>query len=97
MSELQLDDMTVTEVLRLFILGVGGRSGGTQYNGKWRFNHRGMYSDMDSPCLEMRQKVPKENDLEMRSDSYFHSRFYRISGFLLTNFLIFQPPFRRKV
>eukprot|EP00116_Pleurobrachia_bachei_P000278 sb/3460540/ len=56
LSELQLDDMTVTEILRLFILGVGGRSGGTQYSGKWRFNHRGMYSDMDSPCLEMRQK-----------------------------------------
>ena len=57
LHKIQLDSYTVTEVLRLHLLGAGGRVNGANYYGRWRFNHRGMFSDHDDPCIELRNRV----------------------------------------
>ena len=57
LNKLQLDTYTVTEILRLHILGAGGRANGNSFYGRWRFNNRGMFNDMDDPCVELRKRV----------------------------------------
>ena len=66
---------TVTEILRLHILGAGGRANGNSYYGRWRFNNRGMFSDLDDPCVELRKRV-------RRFLIFLHQNFYT-SGCLI--------------
>ncbi|XP_053985965.1 bromodomain adjacent to zinc finger domain protein 1A isoform X2 [Hylaeus volcanicus] len=52
LSELALDHLTVSEILRQHLLGSGGRIG--EVASKWRYSQRGGYTNQDDPALLMR-------------------------------------------
>ncbi|XP_043462023.1 bromodomain adjacent to zinc finger domain protein 1A isoform X2 [Leptopilina heterotoma] len=52
LSELALDHVTLSEILRLHLLSSGGRIG--EVASKWRFSQRGGYTNHDDPALLLR-------------------------------------------
>ena len=55
-NELVMDSMTITELLRLHILGSGAIV--SERGAKWRIQHRGGYQSSDDPGLFFTRKYP---------------------------------------
>ncbi|KAL0121189.1 hypothetical protein PUN28_008696 [Cardiocondyla obscurior] len=53
LSELVLDNVTLSEILRLHLLSSGGRI--SEAASKWRYSQKGGYTNFDEPALLLRQ------------------------------------------
>ncbi|KAK0098559.1 hypothetical protein PV326_006786 [Microctonus aethiopoides] len=57
LSEINLDHVTLSEILRQHLLSSGGRIG--EVASKWRYSQRGGYTNHDDPALLFRMNVPR--------------------------------------